>query len=87
MTLLNVPGLGSRKVHSILSAFPDITGWRELLDCNLGRVEGVSVTLVERVRSTPVDIGSRILEETQAVGARYIHFWEPEYPAMLKKIY
>lgn len=87
LTLLNVPGLGSRKVHAILSAFPNIGNWPELLDCGLGRVEGVSHTLVERVRSTPVDIGQRILDDTQAAGARYIHFWEPEYPAMLKNIY
>jgi len=87
LTLLNVPGLGSRKVHAILSAFPDITGWRELLDCNLGQVEGVAKKLVERVRNTPVDIGLRILEATQEVDARYIHYWEPDYPLMLKKIY
>ena len=87
LTLLEVPGLGSRKVHAILSTFPDITDWRELLACDIGSVEGISKTLAHRLQETPVEIGLGILDRTEAIGGRYIHCWQPEYPKMLSKIY
>ena len=87
LTLLEVPGLGSRKAHAILSTFPGVSDWQELLACNIGRVEGISNALVNRLRDTPIDLGQRILERTAALGGRYLHYWQPEYPKLLAQIY
>ena len=87
LTLLEVPGLGSRKVHAILSTFPEITDWRDLLACDIGSVEGISKTLAHRLRETPVEIGLGILDRTEAIGGRYIHCWQPEYPKYFLKLH
>jgi len=87
ITLGEVPGLGSRKVRSLLSTFPDITGWRDLLERDLTRVEGISGTLIERLRAANPDTGFRILEQLPRLNTRYIHYWHEDYPVQLKAIY
>ncbi len=87
LTLLEVPGLGSRKAHAILSSFPGISDWQELLACDISRVEGISNALAHRLRETPIEIGQRILERTESLGGRYLHYWQPGYPKMLSQIY
>ena len=87
ITLGEVPGLGSRKVRSLLSTFPDITGWRDLLERDLTRVEGISGTLIERLRAASPDSGLRILERLPRLNTRYIHYWHEDYPVQLKAIY
>jgi len=87
IALGEVPGLGSRKVRAILNTFPDISGWRDLLARDLTRVEGISDTLIERLREADSDTGLRILEKLPRLSTRYVHYWHEEYPAQLKAVY
>lgn len=87
ITLGEVPGLGSRKVRALLNTFPDVTDWRDLLERDLTRVEGISGTLIERLRAADPDTGPRILEQLPRLNTRYVHYWQEDYPVQLKALY
>ncbi len=87
ITLGEVPGLGSRKVRAILSHFPDVSGWADLLACDLTSVEGISRTLADNVRAIDPGTGARQLAELQRLSARYVHYWDEDYPAQLRSLY
>ena len=87
LTLAEVPGLGSRKVRAILTTFPDVTGWSDLLARNLAGVDGISNILVDRVREADPANGEQILEQLPGLGARYVHYWDDAYPRQLRTIY
>ncbi len=87
ITLGEVPGLGSRRVRTLLNTYQDVTTWNDLLDRDLSRVEGISDTLIERLRAANPDIGIKIQEQLPGLKTRYVHYWHEDYPALLKSLY
>jgi DNA processing protein len=87
VTLGEVAGVGSRKAKGILQAFPEISSWKELIDCDLEQVDGVSKTLARSIREAEPGSGSNILGQLPKLQSRYIHYWQDEYPAQLRALY
>ena len=82
-----MPGLGSRKVRTILNTFPDVLSWSDLVRRNLTRVEGISAILIDRLHEADPDTGPRILDRLPRLNARYVHYWHDAYPVQLKALY
>lgn len=87
INLHEVPGFGLRKVKAIIERFPDIASWNDLLCQDFTRIEGISRTLVERLKAADPDQGIRILERIHDMDSRYIHYWHEDYPPLLKELY
>lgn len=87
INLGEVPGLGSRKIRLLLNTFPEIETWPDLMNCDFAQVEGISDTLVARLRTADPDVGARMLEKLAAMHTRYVHYWHEEYPQQLKALY
>ncbi|MCK4578683.1 MAG: DNA-processing protein DprA [Candidatus Marinimicrobia bacterium] len=87
LTLQNVPGLGARRIRTILNTYPHITEWKDLLDSNLSVVDGISGTLIDRIHGAQPQYGLSILDRIHELGARFINISQPVYPALLKELY
>ena len=52
------------------------------------QVEGIyAIDLAGKTQNIDLDIGKQAIEKTAALGARYLTYWDREYPEILKMIY
>ena len=87
ISLSAVPGMGPRRIRALFRKYPDLDGVTQLSKSDLMQVEGISVDLADKTQDIDLDIGKHAAEKTAAMGARYLTYWDQEYPEMLKMIY
>ena len=91
--LLSVEGIGPIKLRNLLSAFPDQETILKSTISELIKVEGISSDLAKRIKKAfkESDVFEdkirKELNQLEEMGARYITYWDDEYPSILKKIY
>ena len=87
ISLSAVLGMGPRRIRAIFRKYPNLDGVTQLSKSDLMQVEGISSDLAEKTQNIDLDIGKQAEDKTAAMGARYLTYWDPEYPEMLKMIY
>ena len=87
ISLSAVPGMGPRRIRAIFRKYPNLDGVTQLSKSDLMQVEGISSDLAGKTQNIDLDIGKQAEDKTAAMGARYLTYWDPEYPEMLKMIY
>ena len=87
ISLSAVLGMGPRRIRAIFRKYPNLDGVTQLSKSDLMQVEGISSDLAGKTQNIDLDIGKQAAEKTAAMGARYLTYWDPEYPEMLKMIY
>ena len=91
--LLSVEGIGPIKVRNLVSAFADRKTLQKSTTSDICTVEGINTDLAKRIKQAIKESDSfeeklrTELELLEKMGARYITYWDDEYPAILKKIY
>ena len=87
ISLSAVLGMGPRRIRAIFRKYPNLDGVTQLSKSDLMQVEGISSDLAGKTQNIDLDIGKQAADKTAAMGARYLTYWDPEYPEMLKMIY
>ncbi|MDP6570939.1 MAG: DNA-processing protein DprA [Candidatus Marinimicrobia bacterium] len=87
ISLSAVPGIGPRRVRSVLLKYPDIEDLLTLKRDDYHQIEGISSELAAAVTNIDLDIGKKAMESVSSMGGKYISYWDEEYPPMLQMIY
>jgi DNA processing protein len=86
MTLTQVPGMGPVKLNALLSAFPTAMGAYLAPFDVLGTLPGFSCALATALKSTPMEVGRKIVEEAERLGAGILIPEDSTYPELLRQI-
>ena len=89
LRLQSVPGLGPRKIHSLISHFGTPGAILAAPPRDLARVSGISkkLALVIRRHVVPDDLITEQLKAMEMAGAAIVTYWDDRYPTLLKNIY
>lgn len=88
INLLNVRGLGPRKVRSLVNTFPDIDSIFGFGSKHLCKADGIDVKSAAAIKNQrDTSFAERELELAEKSDVRLITFWDKDYPILLKKIY
>lgn len=83
-----IPGLGTRRVRSLLKETDDVAGIFKLSKAQLRSVEGIGEASILSILSFDAwESVDEIIERTQKSGSQIITLADDEYPALLKQIY
>ena len=87
ISLTAVPGMGPRRIRALFRKYPDLDDISCISKSDLMQVEGILCDLAGKTQNIDLDIGKQAIEKTAALGARYLTYWDREYPEILKMIY
>ena len=87
ISLSAVPGMGPRRIRALFRKYPNLDDISCISKSDLMQVEGISGDLAGKTQNIDLDIGKWAAEKTAAMRARYLTFWDQEYPEMLRMIY
>ncbi len=91
--LLTVEGIGPVKLRNVLNAFPKADELEHAALRDLCSIEGINTELAKRLKiafKRKDEFYETLIQETEKlndIGARYLTFWDEEYPAILRNIY
>jgi DNA processing protein len=86
LTLTQVPGMGATRLKTLLTAFPTSLGAHSAPFEFLRTLPGFSCALATAVKATTMEVGRKLVEEADRLGAG-IHIPEDElYPGLLRHI-
>ena len=87
ISLSNVNGVGPRRIRSILRNYPQLENITQLTKSDICQVEGISQDTARKIINIDLDFGKIAIEESHKVGAKYITYWDDEYPELLKVVW
>ena len=87
ISLSAVSGMGPRRIRTLFRKYPELDDISCLSKSDMKQVDGISGDLAGKIQNIDLDIGKQAADKTAAMGARYLTYWDPEYPEMLKMIY
>lgn len=87
LALLSVPGLGPRRVLSLVGKLGSPEAVLGAPVSELCRVDGIDLTLAKRIRTeADRDFARQQLRLANRLGVSFITYWDPDYPTRLKQI-
>ena len=86
LALVQVPGLGPTRLHSLLQAFDSPRGAHSAPFEFLCAVPDISRACASAIQATPLSAGRRVVEETERLGGRILIPGDVEFPALLRTI-
>ena len=87
ISLSAVPGMGPRRIRTLLRKFPKLEDITKLSKSDLMQVEGISSDLAAKTKGIDLELGKKAEDKTASIGARYLTYWDSGYPEHLKTIY
>lgn len=88
LTLSAIPGIGPRKLRSLVNKFGSTLDILQVSREELTNVSGIDTITANRIRSfNDSSFAKRQLTKMEQCGARLITFWDKEFPEQLKNIY
>ena len=87
ISLSEVPGMGPRRIRALLRKFPELEDITNLSKSDMMQVEGISGDLAAKTKGIDLDIGTRAMDKTASMGAKYFTYWDSDYLEYLKTIY
>ncbi|MEX0601989.1 MAG: helix-hairpin-helix domain-containing protein, partial [Bacteroidota bacterium] len=86
--LASVPGIGPRKIRSLLAHFHDPTRVLAASARDLIRVAGIDRKLALAIlHHDGKEFAQDQLSRLNRIGGRVLTIWDPEYPDLLKRIF
>lgn len=91
--LLSIDGIGPGKFRNLLAKFRNTKNILSADYQSLLNVEGISTNLARRIRKSSQErdasekFTEKELKKLEKLNGKIITVWDPEYPALLKKIY
>jgi len=86
--LLAIPGVGSTRVRALVAYFKSTEAIFKASIKELSAVEGIEFKTARNIKAyRDFDYGKQQLIKAKQLGVRIVHFWDPDYPENLKKIY
>ena len=86
LALAQVPGIGARRVQSLLREFASATGVLSASVAALHRVPGIGRAGATAIRAARVEQGERMLIELDRLGAGVLLPDDPAFPALLREV-
>ncbi len=85
INLLNVPKIGPKRVHSLITDHKDIESIFTLSESALCQTDGIDLRLAKEIKAySNFDHGCIELESAEKAGARIISYLDDKYPILLK---
>ena len=82
-----VPGMGPRRIRSFLRKYQGVEDITMLTKSDVMQVDGISGELAVKTKNIDVDLGAQAEGKTKVIGARYLTYWDSDYPKLLKMTY
>jgi DNA processing protein len=86
LTLTQVPGMGAGRLKTLLSSFPTALGAYSAPFEFLGTLPGFSCAMATAVKTTNLELGRRVAEEADRLGAIVLVPQDEAYPGLLRHI-
>lgn len=86
VALALIPGIGPSRMQSILEVCHTATGAFSAPFALLRSIPGINAAAATAIRSGSVEVGARVVAETERLGARTLIPDDSEYPALLRHI-
>ena len=87
LTLLSVPGLGPRRILSLVSRFGDAGAVLKASVAELCRTAGIDVKTATSIRSAAdADFARHQLRLANKSGVSFVTYWDSRYPKRLKQV-
>jgi DNA processing protein len=87
ISLSAVPGMGPRRIRTLLRKFPKLEDITKLSKSDLMLIEGISSDLAAKTKGIDLELDKMAEDKTASIGARYLTYWDSSYPEHLKTIY
>jgi DNA processing protein len=84
--LLQLPGVGRKGVHNALTAHKGLLSASSPEQASKSIALKLNPRLTSAALTTAIDAGHAILEESTKLGIHMVSFFDPDFPASLKKI-
>jgi DNA processing protein len=86
LTLTQVPGMGTSRLKTLLTAFPTALGAHSAPFEYLRTLPGFSCAMATALKATPLETGRKLAEEARGLGAGVLIPSDEVYPAALQHI-
>jgi DNA processing protein len=86
LTLTQAPGMGAIRLQTLLTAFPTALGAHSAPFDFLRALPGFSCALATALKATPLEVGRKMVEEADGLGAGILIPEDEAYPALLRHI-
>jgi DNA processing protein len=86
LTLTQVPGMGTSRLKTLLTAFPTALGAHSAPLEFLRTLPGFSYAIATALKATPLEVGRKMVEEAARLGAGILIPGDEIYPAGLRHI-
>jgi DNA processing protein len=86
LTLTQVPGMGSARLKTLLTAYPTALGAHSAPFAFLCTIPGFSRALATALKATPLETGRTTIENAAKLGAKVLVPEDAGYPALLRHI-
>jgi DNA processing protein len=86
LTLTQVPGMGPARLKTLLSEFPTATGAYSAPFDFLGTLPAFSCAMATALKTTPLDVGRRVAEDADRLGALILIPADELYPSLVRHI-
>jgi DNA processing protein len=86
VALALTPGIGPSRLHAILEACHTATGAFSAPFAFLRTIPGLTPAAASAVAAGSVEVGARVIDRAERLGARVMIFDDPQYPALLRHI-
>nr|BCX00359.1 MAG: DNA processing protein DprA [Bacteroidota bacterium] len=85
LELARLPGIGPARIRRLVAAFGSVSQIWEVSRRDLERVEGIGPVLAQAIlQHRGFEYGLRQLEAAARMGLRFLPFWDPDYPELLR---
>jgi DNA processing protein len=82
-----VKGIGPGKIRALLQRYPDTDCISQLNASDMMQVGGITRGLANSIKMMDESIGKKAIADANKVNARYITYWDNEFPDRLKRVF
>jgi DNA processing protein len=86
LTLTQVPGMGAVRLKNLLTVFPTAIGAQSAPIEFLGTLRGFSTAVISALKDTPLEVGRKVVEDADRLGAGILLAIDEAYPSLLRHI-
>ena len=87
VSLSNVKGIGPGKIRALLQKYPNTDCLSKLNASDMMQVRGITREIANSIKMMDVSIGKQSLADAEKINARYITYWDDEFPDSLKRVF
>lgn len=87
ISLANVKGIGPGRIRALLHKYPDLDCLSQLKVSDIMQIRGINREIALSIKQMDISYGEKSLADADKINARYITYWDDEFPDNLKRVF